>query len=124
MNLRAPLNPEVNLARFLRGALSELQEAERLLVSLETATPNADTASTLAIVRDVIMRLSKVPPRLLICLFCHKPLQSDELAVFRSGVRIAHLGCWRPGPTPTPSRAAVDTSELASTGQKRPATRP
>jgi hypothetical protein len=55
-------------------------------------------------------------PSPVLCLFCHKPLHSDELAVFRGGAKIAHLGCWRPGPTPTPSTAAVDTSELASTG--------
>jgi hypothetical protein len=65
MELRAPPDPEVSVARLLRGALMELQEAERLLVGLETETPYPERAAQLVIVRDAIVRLSKfvtLPP--------------------------------------------------------------
>ena len=51
-------------------------------------------------------------PPLTFCLFCQKPLEPAELAIFREGAKIAHVRCWRPNsPTSKP-----DTSEFASTG--------
>jgi hypothetical protein len=29
------------------------------------------------------------------CPYCHTTLQPDDMAVFRKGVRIGHLHCWR-----------------------------
>jgi hypothetical protein len=34
-------------------------------------------------------------PSVVLCLTCHTPLQSDDPAVFREGVKIAHVRCWR-----------------------------
>jgi hypothetical protein len=60
MNLRAPLDPEMSLARLLRGAFLELEEAERLLITLETVTPTPEHEAQLAIVRDAVRGLAKV----------------------------------------------------------------
>jgi hypothetical protein len=37
-----------------------------------------------------------VNPPLVRCLSCQTPLKSNEIAVFRDGVKIAHVRCWRP----------------------------
>jgi hypothetical protein len=43
-------------------------------------------------------------PPLVLCLSCHTPPQSDDPAVFREGVKIAHVRCWRLDHRPQPSR--------------------
>jgi hypothetical protein len=46
-------------------------------------------------------------PSVVLCLTCHTPLQSDAPAVFREGVKIAHVRCWRlKHASPPQSRAA------------------
>jgi hypothetical protein len=30
-----------------------------------------------------------------VCRYCDDPIQSDEMAVFRDGAKVAHLKCWR-----------------------------
>jgi hypothetical protein len=50
------------------------------------------------------------------CPYCHTTLKPDDMAVFRNGVRIGHLHCWRdyrplrgegevPPPAPSSPRA-------------------
>jgi hypothetical protein len=42
-------------------------------------------------------------PAPVFCLSCRKLVDFNDTAVFRDGVRIAHIRCWRPEHRPTRS---------------------
>ena len=51
-------------------------------------------------------------PPLTVCLFCERPLEPNEPAVFRGKGKLGHIRCWRPDlPAKSP-----DTSGLPPTG--------
>ena len=51
-------------------------------------------------------------PPLTVCLFCERPLEPNEPAVFRGKGKLGHIRCWRPDlPVKSP-----DTSGLPPTG--------
>jgi hypothetical protein len=75
------------------------------------------------------------PESLARCLFCHSLLTLGDLAVFRTGEKIAHVRCWRPANRSGPSHhvdgvAGIDAlsaesaesamSELTSTRSSEP----
>ena len=37
-------------------------------------------------------------PPLTVCLFCQRPLEPNEPAVFRGKGKLGHIRCWRPDP--------------------------
>jgi len=37
-------------------------------------------------------------PPLKVCLFCERPLEPNEPAVFRGKGKLGHIRCWRPDP--------------------------
>ena len=39
-------------------------------------------------------------PPLTVCLFCERPLEPNEPAVFRGKGKLGHIRCWRPDPRP------------------------
>jgi hypothetical protein len=51
-------------------------------------------------------------PPLTVCLFCERPLEPNEPAVFRGKGKLGHIRCWRPDP---PAKSP-DTSGLPPTG--------
>ena len=58
-------------------------------------------------------------PPLVLCLSCHTPLQPGEMMVFRKGVKIAHVRCWRldhQEPSSHGDSVAPPTSVIASVG--------
>ena len=51
-------------------------------------------------------------PLLTVCLYCQRPLEPNEPAVFRGTGKLGHIRCWRPDlPATTP-----DTSGHPATG--------
>jgi hypothetical protein len=56
-------------------------------------------------------------PPLTVCLFCERPLEPNEPAVFRGKGKLGHIRCWRPDP---PAKRP-DTSGLPPTGPCEPA---
>jgi hypothetical protein len=53
-------------------------------------------------------------PPLTVCLFCQRPLEPNEPAVFRGKGKLGHIRCWRPDP---PAKGP-NTSELLPTGRR------
>ena len=51
-------------------------------------------------------------PPLTFCLFCERPLEPNEPAVFRGKGKLGHIRCWRPDP---PAKSP-DTSGLPPPG--------
>jgi hypothetical protein len=47
------------------------------------------------------------PPPLTVCLFCERPLEPNEPAVFRGKGKLGHIRCWRPD-LPAKSPAATE----------------
>ena len=53
-------------------------------------------------------------PPLTVCLFCERPLEPNEPAVFRGKGKLGHIRCWRPD-LPAKSLAAT---EIPPTGPR------
>ena len=53
-----------------------------------------------------------VHPPLTVCLFCERPLEPNEPAVFRGKGKLGHIRCWRPDPR----AKSPDTSGPPPTG--------
>jgi hypothetical protein len=57
VELRPPLDPEVSAYRLLRGALAELQEAERALLTVQENAPDPTRAILVAAIQVALGQL-------------------------------------------------------------------